>query len=165
LQARPDAVNFPRRNRIISGLTRGTLVAEAFESGGALITARLAFEQDREVFAAPGSIFDDHAKGCHQLVQSGQARLVHSVEDLLEELGVHQVPSEPTNKAANRSGLMDLNAVERTLYDVLTEVPMQIDAICDKAELDVSSALVYLLSLEFKGLVCQMAGKHFYRAR
>ena len=161
LQAKPDAANFPRRNRIISGLTQGTLVAEAFESGGALITARLAVEQNREVFAVPGSIFHENGKGCHRLVQEGQAKLVHSVDDVLEELGMHQTAAKTT--ITPQLDLSTLNKVEQTLYGILTDVPMQIDDICLKANLDVSTALVYLLSLEFKGLVFQMAGKQFYK--
>lgn len=162
LYAKPDAVNFPRRNRIISGLTQGTLVAEAFESGGALITARLALEQNREVFAAPGSIFHENGKGCHRLIQEGQAKLVHTVDDVLEELGMHQPAANITSRS--QPDVSSLNKVEKALYEILTDTPMQIDDICVKTDLDVSTALVYLLSLEFKGLVFQLAGKQFYKS-
>ncbi len=166
LRSKPDAVNFPKRNRIISGLALGTLVVEAFEKGGALITARLAVEQNREVFAVPGSMFHETASGCHALIKMGQAKLVCQVEDILEELGQYIVGTTNGRVSGKTNDIVDLStlgAVERRLYDVLTSDPKQIDAICREAGLDVSTALVYLLSLEFKGLVYQLAGKQFYR--
>ena len=161
LRTKPDAVNFPRRNRVISGFSLGTLVVEAFEKGGALITARLAIEHNREVFAVPGSIYNQASSGCHKLIQSSEAKLVHSVDDILEELGVSA--GESASKPDISEKLNELNVVERRLFEVLTDKPMPIDSICAKTDLDVSSALVYLLSLEFKGLVFQLAGKQFYR--
>lgn len=166
LRSKPDAVNFPKRNRIISGLTLGTLVVEAFEKGGALITARLALEQNREVFAVPGSIFHETAGGCHSLIKMGQGKLVCDVEDILEELGEHIVGTNNGRISGKTEAVVDLStlgAVERRLYEVLSADPKQIDVICREADLDVSTALVYLLSLEFKGLVYQLAGKQFYR--
>ncbi len=166
LRAKPDAVNFPKRNRIISGLTLGTLVVEAFEKGGALITARLAIEQNREVFAVPGNIFNATAQGCHALIRAGEAKLVHTIEDVLEELGEYVFADVKPDHAGKKSeiDLSSLGSVERILYDALTDQPMQIDIICRITGLDASTALVYLLSLEFKGLVYQMAGKQFYRS-
>ena len=161
LQAPPDAVNFPRRNRIISGLAHGTLVVEAYEQGGALITAHLALEQNREVFAVPGSIYNGAAAGCHRLIQSGEAKLVASVDDILTELGVFA--ADMPAGANGEDVLSTLDPVERALYEVLTDTPMPIDSICAKAELDASTALVYLLNLEFRGVVQQLAGKQFYR--
>ena len=162
MRAKPDAANFPRRNRIISGLSRGTLVTEAYEKGGALITARMAAEQNREVFAVPGPIFNDSVKGVHRLVQLGYGKLVHDVEDILIELGA----AFETKASLNHQEVVmqeKLNALEEKLYNVLTAEPMQINTICNKSGLDPSTALVYLLSLEFKGLVLQMAGKQFYK--
>lgn len=166
LRSKPDAVNFPKRNRIISGLTLGTLVVEAFEKGGALITARLAVEQNREVFAVPGSMFHATAGGCHALIKMGQAKLVCQVDDILEELGEHITGAngQASSRATQQIDLSTLGTVEKRLYDVLSTDPVQIDVICREAGLDVSTALVYLLSLEFKGLVFQLAGKQFYRA-
>lgn len=159
LGAKPDASNFPRRNRVVSGLCLGTVVVEAYQEGGALITGRLALEQNREVFAVPGPIFKQSSAGTHRLIQQGEAKLVHGVEDILEELGLtaqvaHETPT-PTNVAT-------LAREERALCRVLTAEPMHIDALCAAADLDPSDALVHLLSLEFKGLVRQAAGKHFY---
>lgn len=157
LGAAPDAVNFPRRNRIVSGMSLGTIVVEAFEAGGALITARLALEQNREVFAVPHPLNSPAGAGCNRLIQQLGAKLILDVDDVLEELGL-QAPAEPGGGAPP-----DLNPVEQALYDALDATPVHIDALCLRTGLDPSTALVYLLSLEFKGVVAQMAGKQFYR--
>jgi DNA processing protein len=158
---KPDAVNFPRRNRIVSGLSSGTLVVEAYESGGALITARMAAEQNREVFAVPGAIDQPAGLGCNRLIQRAQARLVLSVAGILAELP--GIGGDPGQSALVPAEPPLLNGIERRLYEALGADPRHIDRICTVAGTDVSSALVYLLSLEVKGLVVQMAGKHFYR--
>ncbi|NNF59333.1 MAG: DNA-protecting protein DprA, partial [Rhodothermaceae bacterium] len=155
----PDATNFPRRNRIIAGLSRGTLVVEARATGGALITAYEALEQNREVFAVPASVFTE-TEGTNRLIQRGHAALVTSVEDLLREVGgtfETAAPPEPEAPA-------DLNRVEQKLYDALTTEPVHLDTLCAQTGLDSPSALVYLLNLEFRGLVRQLAGKQFFRA-
>ncbi|NBC16289.1 MAG: DNA-protecting protein DprA [Bacteroidetes bacterium] len=162
LGAEPDAANFPRRNRIISGMAHGTLVAEAYETGGALITARLAVEQNREVFALPSPVHSASGEGTNRLIQRGHAKLVLTVEDILDELGPMASP-EPDDAGSSEEPPPRLNGVEQTLYDALGPEPTQIEVICDQTGLDASTALVYLLSLEFKGLVRQMAGKQFYR--
>lgn len=159
LGAKPDAPNFPRRNRIISGLTVGTLVIEAFETGGALITARLALAQNREVFAVPNGIYSQAAGGTNRLIQAGHAKLVQSVEDILDELD--HVPA--LNKATTPARLPDLHPVEKQLFAELKPEPMHIDALCEATGVDVSTALVYLLGLEFKGLAHQLPGKQFCR--
>ncbi|GAB5518080.1 MAG: DNA-processing protein DprA [Rhodothermales bacterium] len=161
---KPDAPNFPKRNRIISGLALGTIVVEAFEKGGALITARTALEQNREVFAVPGSIYSVASAGTHKLIREGHAKLVGTVADVLAEFPEYQQPAtEHADATPRRDPAADLNGVERTLYEVITVDPLHIDMICEKASVDASTALVYLLSLEFKGLVRQLAGKQFYR--
>lgn len=163
MQAKPDAANFPRRNRIISGLARGTLVTEAYEQGGALITARMAVEQNREVFAVPGSIFNDSSEGVLSLIQQGYGKLVFQVQDILEELGVRLDVGSPGVERGAVKPTEPLNHIEKKLYEILTHEPMQINMICNKSGLDPSTVLVYLLSLEFKGLIFQMAGKQFYK--
>jgi len=162
LGAEPDAANFPRRNRIISGMAHGTLVAEAYATGGALITARLAVEQNREVFALPSPVHSTSGEGANRLIQRGHAKLVLTVEDILEELG-GVAPPTPDPASTPEEPPPRLNGVEQTLYDALGPEPMHIEVLCDQTGLDASTALVYLLSLEFKGLVRQMAGKQFYR--
>lgn len=160
LGAAPDAPNFPRRNRIISGLSLGTLVVEAFEKGGALITARMAVEQNREVFALPSPVHSKSGAGANRLIQRGHAKLVLTVDDIVEELGLAEPAPLPVPEAAAPP---DLHPIERQLYDALEAEPQHIDALCQKTGHDPSTALVYLLGLEFKGLVRQMAGKQFFR--
>jgi DNA processing protein len=169
LGAKPDAPNFPRRNRLISGLALGTLVAEARATGGALLTAWMATEQNRAVFAVPSGVFGAAGEGANQLIRKGYASLVTNVEELLSEI-------EPQIEADAREGgdrppaspravaLPDMTAPERALFESLSNEPLALDLVCDRTGLDASTALVYLLSLEFKGLVRQMAGKQFYRA-
>lgn len=161
LGAKPDAPNFPRRNRIISGLTQGTLVVEAYESGGALITARLALAQNREVFAVPNGIYSNAAKGTNRLIQAGHAKLVTCVDDIIEEIAVFQQGTSPVLTEA--PPLPPLHPIEEKLYAALTTDPVQVDTLCLETGIDTSTALVYLLGLEFKGLVQQMAGKQFCR--
>ena len=162
LGAAPDAPNFPRRNRIISGLSLGTLVVEAYEKGGALITARVAVEQNREVFALPSPVHSRSGIGTNRLIQQGHAMLVLSVDDIIEELGLAEpaLASTPTTPEPPA----DLHPIERHLYDALEAEPQHIDTLCQATGYDPSTALVYLLNLEFKGLVRQMAGKQFFRA-
>ena len=157
----PDAVNFPRRNRIVSGLSLATVVAEAHASGGALLTAGIALEQNRDVFAVPASVFAE-AQGTNRLVQRGHAGLAVSAADVLAAVAPQRedaaAPAPPPPAPA------DLNAVERRLMDALSSDPRPLDSVCADAEVDAPTALVYLLQLEFRGLVRQLAGKQFYRA-
>lgn len=169
LGAKPDAVNFPRRNRIVAGMAHGTLVAEARPTGGALITAWMALEQNREVFAAPAALFSPTGEGTNQLIRKGYATLVTNVDELLAELDGQLRPAPParaeeTPEPAEAPAPTDLNGPERKLYDALTTEPVHLDALCERTGLDSSNALVYLLSLEFRGLVRQLAGKQFFRA-
>lgn len=168
LGAKPDAVNFPRRNRIVAGLAHGTLVAEARPTGGALITAWMALEQNREVFAAPAALFSPTGEGTNQLIRKGYATLVTNVDELLAELDGQLRPAPPARateapEPAEAPAPTDLNGPERKLYDALTTEPVHLDALCERTGLDSSNALVYLLSLEFRGLVRQLAGKQFFR--
>ena len=162
LGAAPDAVNFPRRNRIVSGMSRGVVVAEAHESGGALLTAGIAVEQNREVFAVPASVFAE-AQGTHRQIQRGTAALATSAADVLDVLA----PQWERGAAARPATPVDpeppLNRVEQRLVDALAPEPRPLDAICAAADLDTSTALVYLLQLEFRGLVRQLQGKQFAR--
>lgn len=165
LDTAPDAPHFPERNRIVSGLTLGTLVVESHETGGALITARLAVEQNREVFVVPNMVGRKAGVGTNRLIQRGHGKLVLDVDDILEELNVpvHADSSPGADASAPPAPESELNAIEQRLYDALGEEPTQIDVLCAETDLDASTALVYLLNLEFKGLIRQMAGKQFYR--
>lgn len=167
LGAQPDAPNFPRRNRVISGMTLGTVIVEAFEEGGALITARLACEQNREVFAVPSPISrkDGPGYGCNRLIQRGHAKLVMSVEDIITEIQQLQSTESVSSDQAEGSGSPpdSLSDEERILWSALEYQPIHLDAICSKCDIDPSTALVNLLNLEFRGLVRQMAGRQFVR--
>jgi DNA processing protein len=168
IDAEPDAPNFPERNRILSGLALGTLVVESFAEGGALITARLALEQNREVFAVPGRVTKDSSRGTNRLIQRGHAKLVIEPEDLLEELPDVTVEAPDDVDAETVAGTSpdreDLSGEQERLYDALGDEPVHIDALCEETGLDPSTALVHLLDLEFKGLVRQLAGKQFRRS-
>jgi DNA processing protein len=156
---KPDAVNFPRRNRIISGLSLGTVVVESGEDGGAMITASTALDQNREVFAVPGSIMEKRSAGPHKLIREGRAKLIHQVDDILAELGPplrHLLKKERAVEIP-----IDVTLFEKRIYDALGEKPIQIDDLAERAETTTADALVNLLSLEFKGLVKQLPGKMF----
>lgn len=158
---RPEASNFPRRNRIISGLSLGTIVVESDQDGGAMITASTALDQNREVFAVPGMITEKRSIGPHTLIREGRAKLVHSVEDILVEL-----PMKVTDVGAKQRvhAPPQLTLFETKVFDSLGEEPQHIDRIADTTGLTTPDGLVALLSLEFKGLVRQLPGKFFQRA-
>lgn len=158
--AKPDAVNFPRRNRIISGLALGTLIVETTESGGAMITASTALDQNREVFAIPGPITESRSGGTNRLIKDGRAKLVERVDDILSEL---QAKLRPRLRTEEKRIQIPLSLFERRLLDCLGTEPLHIDAIAAETTLATSDALVNLLSLEFKGLVRQLPGKMFIR--
>lgn len=148
----PHGSNFPRRNRVISGLARGCLVVEAALASGSLITARLAAEQGREVFAMPGSIHSPHAKGCHALIKQG-AKLVESAQDVLQELGVEALtaPALAANPAAG--GLL-----AQLGYD-----PCDIDTLCTRSGLTTDVVSAMLLQLELDGKVASLPGGLYQR--
>ena len=155
----PDAPNFPRRNRLISGISLGTLVVEAFATGGALITAREALDQNREVFAVPAAIDNDAGRGTNQLIRDSQAKLTTCVEDVLVELGLeHLVP--PSSPEARRE---PLSAQEQRIYDALTDQPAHVDLLCERIGEPPALVLAHLLSLEIKAYVRQLPGKNFIR--
>lgn len=156
----PEAKNFPMRNRIICGLSSGVVVVEAGSKSGSLITARLAAEQGREVFAVPGSINSSRSSGTHSLLKEG-ARLIENAEDIFEEL-----PYLIKNNLGKRSGLSDepaqgvnLNEAEIKIMGKLDAYPLHIDEIGRKCELEPGKVSCILLELELKGLVNQLPGK------
>jgi DNA processing protein len=161
--AKPDAVNFPRRNRIISGMTLGTLVVETGHEGGAMITATTALDQNREVFAIPSAVTERRASGTNRLIKEGKALLTESVDDILGELGPRIKSLLKDRAAVPFEPPQDLTLFERRLYDVVNEDPVHIDLLAERAGLSASETLVHLLSLEFKGIVRQLPGKMFHR--
>lgn len=156
---KPDAPHFPRRNRIISGLSAGVLVVEAGRKSGALITADFALEQNREVFALPGNINNPKSHGCNHLIQQG-AKLVQTIDDIWDELGHY---SEGSCQTADNSPTVPLSSREIKVYEILTNEPKHIDAIALESQLSISHTLGVLLSLELKNVVQQLAGKNFIR--
>ena len=156
----PDAPNFPRRNRIICGMSLGTVVIEAGERSGALLTAAMALEQNREVYAVPGNINSPKSVGTNRLIKEG-AKLVQSVEDIFAELGPQLNTHLKKGKLVEPK--VSLTAEERKLLESLSEEPLHIDVIAQKNGLPTSRALATLLSLELKDVVKQLAGKVFIR--
>jgi len=148
----PAGHNFPRRNRLISALARGCLVVEAALGSGSLITARMAIEQGRDVFAIPGSIHSPLSKGCHSLIKQG-AKLVESAEDVLVELG-HVIP---TSAARTQSSVTD-GLLTHMGFD-----PIDVDSLCARAGLPAQAISAELLRLELDGLVSPMPGGRYQR--
>jgi DNA processing protein len=155
LGTRPLSANFPRRNRLISGLARGVLVVEAALQSGSLITARCALEQGREVFAIPGSIHSPHSKGCHLLIKEG-AKLVESALDILEELGAASAARRPDAPGSQE----DSPLLAAMGYD-----PVDLDTLCVRSGLTAEKASAMLLALELDGAVARLPGQRFQRIR
>ena len=161
--AKPDAGNFPRRNRIISGMALATLIVETGVDGGAMITATTALDQNREIFAIPGAINDKRQSGTNLLIKEGKAILVESVDDILIELGPRLNRVLKDQPRVRKAPPAEMTLFERQLYETMGDDPLHIDLLAERAKLSTSDALVQLLSLEFKGLVRQMPGKFFVR--
>lgn len=158
LGTKPDAQNFPRRNRIISGLSLGVIVIETATSGGAMQTAAFALDQNREVFALPGNVGARLSEGTNLLIQKSEAELITSADDIINELELKLRPVLGKNIPKQQ---VDLSLFEEKLINVLNSEPLQIDKIAALANMTTSECLVNLLSLEFKGLVKQLPGKMF----
>ena len=167
----PLAANFPKRNRIIAGLAQGTLVVEAALKSGSLITARMASEQGREVFAIPGSIHSAYSRGCHALIRQG-AKLVETVEDILEELepqfGSDALSSEPGKLSSRRAAmaqptLSDELDDDDALLQALGFDPVSLDALQARTGLDTPSLQAQLMTLELDGRIARLPGGLFQR--
>lgn len=150
---------FPARNRIISGLSQGTIVIEAAEKSGALITAYKALEQNREVFAVPGSIYNSRSRGCHNLIKKG-AKLIANIQDIIEEL--------PEDLQINnvRAGLdpprqINITPNEKQILQFLSEKPTHIDKIIKSARLSKSLVISAITMLELKGIIKNIENNHY----
>ena len=163
LQAGPEAHHFPIRNRIISGMSLGTVVVEASRNSGSLITARLAAEQNREVFAVPGSVQSFKSAGSHSLIKQG-AKLVEHAQDVIEELlPLGSLDQGTEDKFGNQSSrqLELLSDDEARVYQALDPYPMHIDELARKISMEPGKLLSLLLKLELNGMVQQSPGKLF----
>ncbi len=159
LGTKPKPEHFPRRNRIMSGLSLGVLVIEAGDTSGAMITAHLALEQNREVFAIPGSILSPSSQGTNHLIQEG-AKLVTDYTDILEELNLTVVAQQ-----AEMKGLIPPSDTESLLMKQLGAEPTHIDEVCRSSGLPVATVSSTLAMMELKGLVKQVGGMNYSLAR
>ena len=155
----PNAWHFPARNRIISGLSLGTVVVEAGEKSGALITAGFALEQGRDVMAVPGNIVNTLSRGPHSLIKQG-ARLVEGAGDILDELGLDKLFPLPT--PTEKPGLK-MSQEEEHLYNTLSLEPISLESIIEKSGLPAQKAMAAMMYLELKGLTKQLPGKFYIR--
>jgi DNA processing protein len=155
----PDGINFPPRNRIISGLSMATIVVEAGEKSGALITAEFAVEQGKEVFAVPGSILTPQSEGTNRLIEQG-ARPLLKMSEILDTLKLEQIPEKQNSRRQ-----FPLNPIETKLLSALSQDPIHIDEVCSQAGLPISEVSATLTMLELKGMVSQVGGMNYIALR
>jgi len=153
----PVGTNFPRRNRLISGMSIGCLVVEASQQSGSLITARQAMEQGRDVFAIPGSIHSPQSRGCHKLIKQG-AKLVETAQDILEELTGQFAPFAPKPETPQGDSPQGDD-----LPDLIGFDPVSMDTLCQRSGLTVSQLSAMLLTLELEGRIAALPGGLFQR--
>ncbi|PID71970.1 MAG: DNA-protecting protein DprA [Desulfobulbus propionicus] len=160
LGAKPEPFRFPARNRIISGLATGVVVVEATLKSGSLITARLALDQGREVFAVPGRIDSIKSSGCHRLIQQG-AHLVNNAEDIIHELGFVTTGRLTREQGENTVSAPHLENEEETLLSFIDIYPVDIDTLLRLSGLNSNIIHSLLLQLELKGLIRQLPGQQY----
>ncbi len=159
----PERQNFPIRNRIISGMSLGVVVVEAGQSSGSLITARLALDQGREVFAVPGSIDSYKSTGTNQLIKQG-AKLVEHVRDILEEISRPGLERQEVPEFEPQPDNLDLTEEERPIWEALGDRTLHVDELVRATGIPTATLLGLLLGLELKGCVRQLPGKFFTRS-
>jgi DNA processing protein len=160
LGTRPNAQNFPRRNRVMSGMTLGTVVVEADVTSGALITASHALEQNREVFAVPGNIFSPTSRGVNRLIRDSAAKLIVDYNDILEELNLSSV-----GRQIEMTALFPESDGEAEILRYVTYDPVHIDEIIRSSALDISTVSGVLAMMELKGMVRQVGNMNYIRIK
>jgi len=158
LDMEPDIYTFPARNRIIAGVSMGTLVVEAPRDSGAIITARLALEYGRDVFAVPGLMFDENMEGCHRLIADGHARLVTTPAEVLSEIGVMH-----TTDDTQRSMFLPQSDQQAAIYNVLSGMPQSADDISLRTALGAASVATALTLMELAGAARNVGGGQWVR--
>jgi len=165
----PDSKNFPPRNRIIAGLSLGVLVIEAGRRSGALISARLASEYNREVFAVPGRIDAPYADGCHNLIKIGGAKLITHLEDILEELGdagatlMTLAGQGDEGESTTPKTIVKLDAYEKQVLGIFDTEPMPVEEVCEASELPPARVAAALTGLQLKGAIRRVGGDLYER--
>ena len=159
--APPTPNNFPIRNRIISGLSRGTVIVEATKNSGSLITASLALDQGRELFAVPGSINSFKSTGCHYLIKQG-AGLIENADDILEALGMNYPCVQKTDTFREMPPVL-MDEMETAMYNIIGDYPIHIDQITRDGNMEPGDASSLLMKMELKGIIRQLPGKMFVR--
>jgi len=158
---RPLAFNFPARNRLISGLSLGVVVVEATEKSGSLITAALALEQGREVFAVPGAVGASRSRGAHRLIRQG-AKLVETVDDIIEEIAPQLVqPRNGVPRIFKRELPQNASIDMRKIFGLLEERSLQIDEVIEASGLSSARVSEVLLELELEGFLRELPGKRY----
>ena len=158
----PEAGNFPYRNRVISGISLGTVVVEATEKSGSLITAQCALDQNREVFAVPGPVTASRSRGPHRLIKDG-AKLVESIDDILSEIA--PALTDRTEKLDTIVPVVPLEPDEDMLFQLFAEEAVHVDTLITGSGLEAARVLEVLLGLELKGVVAQLPGMYFTSTR
>ncbi len=162
LESPPKKEHFPRRNRIISGLSLGVLVVEATERSGSLITANYALQQNREVFAVPGSIQAYNSSGCLKLIQQG-AKLTRSVQDILEEFREFSAAHINNSGKSQTLGSQNNNKADHEILQFITDVPVSFDKLISQSGLTIDQLCSMLLDLEMHGMIEKLPGNQFIR--
>jgi DNA processing protein len=160
----PDAVNFPGRNRIVSGMSHGILVIETGIKGGSMITARYALDQNREVFAIPHALGKRGGEGCNYLIRTGQGKLVQSLSDIFDEISLNLPGSDKSSAAVKTKSAwkeMDLKEDQKRICELLEAQQMHIDQISERLEIPGYRILPVILEMELMGIIKQRAGRYF----